>query len=122
MKVRWFRGETAVCARLYLLLCVRLLLCVQLPYLLWTLRMATLAARQRLLVLYGSQTGCAKETAEAFHRMGLRRCFDCKVYALDAYDWKQLPKERLVLFVVSTTGDGDPPDNMVAFWKFLLCD
>ena len=81
--------------------------------------MATLAARQRLLVLYGSQTGCAKETAEAFHRMGLRRCFDCQVYALDAYDWRRLPNERLVLFVVSTTGDGDPPDNMVAFWKFL---
>lgn len=45
-----------------------------------------------------------------------------------------LPQERLVIFVVATTGQGDPPDNMKVrnsinpstdnsmqkFWRFLL--
>lgn len=25
-----------------------------------------------------------------------------------------------MLFLVSTTGDGDPPSSMLKFWKFLL--
>jgi|EP00945_MAST-04E_sp_MAST-4E-sp1_P006819 sulfite reductase alpha subunit-like flavoprotein len=45
--------------------------------------------------------------------------FDCHVHALDDYDWKRFPGEDLVVFVVSTTGDGDAPDNMVEFWKFI---
>mmetsp|Transcript_25974 Transcript_25974/g.73676 ORF Transcript_25974/g.73676 Transcript_25974/m.73676 type:complete len:563 (+) Transcript_25974:2-1690(+) len=40
--------------------------------------------------------------------------------ALDAYPRADLPNESLVFFVVATTGDGDPPDNMKQFWRFLL--
>ena len=32
----------------------------------------------------------------------------------------QLIREKLVVFVCSTTGQGDEPDNMKLFWKFLL--
>lgn len=31
-----------------------------------------------------------------------------------------LPKEEAVIFVVSTTGQGDPPDSMKVKWKYLL--
>ena len=30
-----------------------------------------------------------------------------------------LEKERVVVVVVSTTGDGDPPDTVVKFWRRL---
>ena len=32
----------------------------------------------------------------------------------------QLPAERFVIFVASTTGEGEVPDNMRGFWQFLL--
>uniref|UniRef100_A0A493T711 Flavodoxin-like domain-containing protein n=1 Tax=Anas platyrhynchos platyrhynchos TaxID=8840 RepID=A0A493T711_ANAPP len=67
-------------------------------------------AERRLLILYGSQTGTAQDTAERIGREAKRRHFQCRVEALDSYD------------VVS--GCGDPPDNMkvghvLCIW--LLC-
>merc|ERR1712113_672877 len=39
---------------------------------------------------------------------------------MNEYEVTSLPEEKLVLFVTSTTGQGDPPDNMKSFWRFLL--
>lgn len=33
---------------------------------------------------------------------------------------RNLPSERLIVFVVATCGQGDPPANMRQFWKLLL--
>lgn len=42
------------------------------------------------------------------------------VLAMDDYDIQNLIKESYVVFICSTTGQGDEPDNMKNFWKFLL--
>ncbi|GBG31675.1 NADPH--cytochrome P450 reductase [Hondaea fermentalgiana] len=75
-----------------------------------------------MIVLYGSQTGSAEEVAERIAREASRRNFGPEVpcKALDAYKREDLVAEKLVIFVVATTGDGDPPDNMRQFWRFLL--
>ncbi|KAL1457903.1 hypothetical protein WDU94_008083 [Cyamophila willieti] len=39
---------------------------------------------------------------------------------MDEYPINSLIFDTLVVFVCSTTGQGDPPDNMRKFWKFLL--
>lgn len=39
---------------------------------------------------------------------------------MDSYDKAQLIHEKVVVFVCSTTGQGDEPENMRQFWKFLL--
>ncbi|KAI8848367.1 hypothetical protein BC829DRAFT_394306 [Chytridium lagenaria] len=39
---------------------------------------------------------------------------------MDEYDRRKLASEETIFFVCSTTGQGDEPDNMKAFWKFLL--
>lgn len=39
---------------------------------------------------------------------------------MDDYDVTKLPSEPLVIMCASTTGQGDAPDNMRAFWAFLL--
>jgi sulfite reductase alpha subunit-like flavoprotein len=40
--------------------------------------------------------------------------------AFDSYRITDLPQEGCALFVVSTMGDGEEPDNMKASWRFLL--
>ena len=40
--------------------------------------------------------------------------------SFDEYNIFQLPTEKLAIFVVATTGDGDPPTNMINSWRFLL--
>lgn len=73
-----------------------------------------------LLVLYGSQTGTAQDTAERIGRQAQRRRMRVRVEALDTYNVVKLISESLVVFVCATTGQGDPPDNMKKFWRFLF--
>eukprot|EP01135_Chromosphaera_perkinsii_P003525 Nk52_evm25s246 gene=Nk52_evmTU25s246 len=73
-----------------------------------------------ILVLYGSQTGTAEDAAHRVVREGKRRHFRIKASAMDDYDISQLINEQLVIFICATTGQGEPPDNMKRFWKFLL--
>ncbi|KAI7853564.1 hypothetical protein BDC45DRAFT_510561 [Circinella umbellata] len=73
-----------------------------------------------LLVLFGSETGCAEDVAERIGRQARRRRFRTRVIAMDDYDKNKLIEEKLVIFVCSTTGQGDEPYNMKKFWRFLL--
>ncbi|XP_041753477.1 NADPH-dependent diflavin oxidoreductase 1 isoform X1 [Coregonus clupeaformis] len=74
----------------------------------------------KLLILYGSQTGTAQDTAERIGRQAQRRRMQVKAEALDSYNVANLISESLVVFVCSTTGQGDPPDNMKNFWRFVF--
>lgn len=40
--------------------------------------------------------------------------------AFDEYNIFNLPTEKLAVFIVATTGDGDPPSTMTSAWRFLL--
>ncbi|XP_045739545.2 NADPH-dependent diflavin oxidoreductase 1 isoform X2 [Mirounga angustirostris] len=73
-----------------------------------------------LLVLFGSQTGTAQDVSERLGREARRRRLDCRVQALDSYSVVNLINEPLVIFVCATTGQGDPPDNMKNFWRFIF--
>lgn len=74
----------------------------------------------RVLVLYGSQTFTAQEIAERIWRKTKALGFKGPVLAMDDYSIPQLIHEKFAIFVSSTTGQGDEPDNMKKFWKFLL--
>ncbi|XP_013410123.1 NADPH-dependent diflavin oxidoreductase 1-like [Lingula anatina] len=74
----------------------------------------------KLLVLYGSQTGTAQDVAERVGREGKRRWFSVQVMALDDYNVAKLIEEGLVVLVCATTGQGDTPDNMKMFWRFIM--
>ncbi|KAF9216713.1 NADPH-dependent diflavin oxidoreductase 1 [Podila verticillata] len=75
---------------------------------------------RRILFLYGSQTGCAQDVAENAAREARRMHFSASVSSMDDYDRSLLIREHFVVFIASTTGQGEEPDNMKKFWKFLL--
>lgn len=75
---------------------------------------------RKLTILYGSQTGTAQDLAEQIWRESKRFHFTGTVIPMDTYDVRCLIDEKFVVFVCSTTGQGDEPDNMKSFWKFLL--
>ena len=53
-------------------------------------------------------------------REGERLLFRVRVAAMDSFHLPSLPNTRLVIYVVSTTGQGEEPDNMKSSWRFLL--
>lgn len=75
---------------------------------------------RHFLILYGSQTGTAQDVAEKLAREAKRRHFHCRVSAMDSYNVADLVQEKTVVFVCSTTGQGDPPDNMTTFLRFIM--
>ncbi|KAL3527059.1 hypothetical protein ACH5RR_011715 [Cinchona calisaya] len=76
--------------------------------------------KKKLPILYASETGNAMDAAERLGREAERRRCPVSVLSIDDFDPKSLPSEETVIFVVSTTGQGDIPDSMKNFWRFLL--
>ncbi|KAJ2262137.1 NAPDH-dependent diflavin reductase [Coemansia sp. RSA 376] len=75
---------------------------------------------RKLLILYGSQTGYAEDVARRISRQAWRRHFTAHVQALDQVDKRLVFASSPVIFICSTTGQGEEPDNMKRFWRFLL--
>ena len=75
---------------------------------------------RRALILYGSQTGTAEDLSEELGTLLRYRHFEVQVSAMDSYPIQDLIAEKSVVFVCSTTGQGEEPDNMNLSWRFLL--
>jgi sulfite reductase alpha subunit-like flavoprotein len=75
----------------------------------------------KVTILFGSQTGNAMEAAERIGRESKFRGFDVRVLPADSYMYMidQFPDEDIVICILSTTGQGEFPDNCSQFWKFL---
>ncbi|KAG6004707.1 hypothetical protein E4U54_000492 [Claviceps lovelessii] len=73
-----------------------------------------------ILISYGSETGNAQDMAEELGKLCQRLHFKASVKELDNVELRELLQHELVLFVVSTTGQGDMPHNALSFWKRLL--
>lgn len=72
------------------------------------------------LVLYGSETGNAQDIAEEISRLTERLRFETTVLDLDSVDLRSLLKHTVVIVAISTTGQGEMPQNARLFWKILL--
>ncbi len=73
----------------------------------------------RLTIVYGSQTGNAKREAEAIAHEAQSQGLSIRLLRADAYPVRELANERLLYIVISTQGDGDPPDDAQAFFEFI---
>nr|XP_019943122.1 PREDICTED: methionine synthase reductase isoform X1 [Paralichthys olivaceus] len=75
-------------------------------------------AQPRFLVLYGSQKGQAQSLAEGIAEEAQDHGLVAELSCLSQNEKYNLEKENApVVFIVSTTGDGEPPDNALQFVK-----
>ena len=72
------------------------------------------------LILYGSETGNAQDVAEEVGRMAERLRFNTTVLDMDSAQLRDMLKPTVVIFAISTTGQGEMPQNSRLFWKTLL--
>ena len=75
--------------------------------------------RTRLTVVYGSQTGNARRVAEALAAKLEADGVPVRLLRADAYPTRELKDERFLAIVISTQGDGDPPDDARALVEFI---
>ncbi len=73
----------------------------------------------RLTILYGSQTGNSEMLAKQAYDKAVARGFTASVKDMGDYKKTQLKNEQNLLMVVSTHGEGDPPDNAQELYEFL---
>lgn len=74
---------------------------------------------KEVTILFGTTTGnaedCAKQTAKKAATLG----FIPRLENMATFQPQQLKAAGLVLLVVSTWGDGEPPDDAIPFWEAM---
>ncbi|OXL83252.1 sulfite reductase [NADPH] flavoprotein, alpha-component [Paenibacillus sp. SSG-1] len=77
------------------------------------------AAPKEVTVLYGSQTGNCGSLAKKVTKRLQDQGFEVKLSSMSDFKPNGLKKVENLLILVSTHGEGDPPDNAISFYEFL---
>lgn len=72
-----------------------------------------------LLILYASDGGAAEKKAKRLENRAKARGLSTTIATLDSYTLETLPEEEHVVFITSTAGQGEPPQNGRTFFKAL---
>lgn len=73
-------------------------------------------------VLWGSQTGNSEGVAKKLVKALKGGNYEPEMFDMAAYDRERLPKEKNLLIITSTYGDGEPPDNAADLYEYLMGD
>lgn len=76
-------------------------------------------AVKELTILYGSQTGNGQGIAEQAAAKLKEQSFDVTIQSMSDFKPNALKKIEHLLIVVSTHGEGDPPDTALPLYEFL---
>lgn len=80
---------------------------------------AAASVSKEVTVLFGSQTGNSSGLAKKTAKLLEDRGFQVTVSSMGDFKPNTLKKLQNLLIVVSTHGEGEPPDNAIAFHEFL---
>jgi sulfite reductase (NADPH) flavoprotein alpha-component len=72
-----------------------------------------------LTILYGSQTGNARSVADSLGERALTQGLDARVFSMADFKPRDLTREHAVLIVVSTQGEGEPPESALELHSYL---
>lgn len=76
-------------------------------------------SRNEVTILYGSQTGNAQGLSKKASSLLEKNGYKVTVISMNDFKPNQLKKVDNLLIVISTHGEGEPPDNAVLFHEFL---
>lgn len=83
-------------------------------------------SNKNCVVFYGSQTGTAEDYASRLAKEGKSRFgLETMVADLEDYDFDNLGslgEDKVAMFVLATYGEGEPTDNAVDFYEFIMAD
>jgi sulfite reductase (NADPH) flavoprotein alpha-component len=81
---------------------------------------ATTYPSNTMTILYGSQTGNGRVIAEELRQSAVSRGFAANSLSLADYKSSNIKRETLISLIVSTHGEGNPPDDAELFHEYLL--
>jgi sulfite reductase (NADPH) flavoprotein alpha-component len=81
--------------------------------------LAASASLGPLLFVFGSQTGSSEGLARRFAKEAQKLGFETRVVGMENHATIDLTKEKRLIVITSTYGDGEMPDNAQGFWEFL---
>ena len=79
------------------------------------------SAKNQFSIIYASQTGQAKAIAESLFDLAQSKDFLVKIFCMSKFD-KEFRLNELnepVVFITSTTGDGEQPETATKCWNKL---
>ncbi|HXB92314.1 MAG TPA: flavodoxin domain-containing protein, partial [Puia sp.] len=73
----------------------------------------------RITIAYGTETGNSKKLATDFAARAKKKGMNAKLVGLEQYRLNDLSKEEYFFTVISTQGDGEPPDAARKFYDHI---
>ncbi len=73
-----------------------------------------------LTILYGTHTGRCENLAKKLCELASGKGIDCKIHPMDDYKPRQLKDEKNLFVIVSTHGEGEPPEMAEEFHEFIM--
>lgn len=83
---------------------------------------ATPSASAELTILYGTESGNSEELADRTIKLAKKNGFKAKAINMADTDTAKVSKAKNLLVIISTWGDGDPPDGATTFHTEIMGD
>ncbi len=80
---------------------------------------AVQAVNKKITLVYGTETGNAKKLATQLAGIAKKKGINIKLAGLDQYRFTDLTKEEVLLVVISTQGEGEPPASGKKFYEYI---
>ncbi len=74
---------------------------------------------KKISILYGTETGNSKKLALQFTGLAKQQSLNARCTAIEQYRHEDLSKENYLFIVISTQGEGEPPETAKKFYDFL---
>ena len=77
-------------------------------------------SQPQLTILYASQTGNGRLLAENYFQQSQAKGVNCQLFSMADYRSRDISKEKYLVIIISTHGEGDAPDDAEIFYEYLF--